>query len=67
MEKAFLLGETGKYTMGNFRMVKSKDLEFGKESSTTHISGNGPTIKLRDMGFISGKMAIDTRESGLTL
>jgi hypothetical protein len=64
--KAFLRGETVKYTTGNFRMEKRKASESGKESSATRISGNGPTIRSRGMGFTSGKTGIDTRESGST-
>jgi len=66
MAKAFLRGETAKYTTVNFRMAKSKASDFGKESSVTPLSGNGPTIRSRGMGFTSGKTGIDTRESGST-
>lgn len=64
--KAFLRGETVKYTTENFRMEKRKASESGKESSATRILGNGPTIRSRGMGFTSGKTGIDTRESGST-
>lgn len=66
MAKAFLRGEMAKYTTVNFWMAKSKASESGKESSATRISGNGPTIRSRGMGFTSGKTVIDTRESGST-
>jgi len=64
--KAFTHGPMARSTRENGLVVSKKAREFGKESLATATSGNGTSRKPRAMASISGKMAIDTKESGKT-
>jgi hypothetical protein len=51
--------------MGNGIPDLSMGMECGQaRTDAIHTLGNGNTRRLRDMAFINGKTAIDTKESG---
>jgi hypothetical protein len=64
MEKGFILGRTGRYTMVNGIKASSKGMEFGKEFKMTVTSVSGALVRLMGMEFIPGPMETGTRVNG---
>lgn len=64
MEKAFTLGQMEKFMRENGMPVSKRGKEFGKVFLATLILENGNRARQMVMGFINGKMGIDTKENG---
>jgi hypothetical protein len=64
MVKVFIHGVTEKSMMENGIKDWSMDMESGEVFTMILILGNGDHLKQKDMEFILGKTAIDTKENG---
>lgn len=64
LEKVYILGRKGKFTMGSGTMEKRKVTGYGQDHKKIHTLVNGKRVKLMVMVFMFGKMVIVMKESG---
>ena len=62
--EAFTLGQTAKFMTENGRKERSTATVFGKVRLETLILVSGLKTKLKGMEYMSGKITINTKESG---
>ena len=65
MERVYISGSMGRCMMENGSVDLNMAMEFGRVRTDAILTlENGSTQRLKAMAFISGKTAIDTKESG---
>lgn len=62
--EAFTLGQTAKFMTENGRRELNMATVFGKVRLATLISASGSKTKLKGTEYMSGKITINTKESG---